>query len=131
MKLKTVRIRMFRNILDSTEVKVEDKVTCLVGKNESGKTAFLQALWRLNPARLDPKFSVPDQYPAWLEKRHRLDGMDLDEVRPIEIYLEWQPADVAAVEEKFGAGVVTAGATLKLWNFSVYVSRPIWRGLVR
>lgn len=124
MKLKTVRIRMFRNILDSTDVKIEDKVTCLVGKNESGKTAFLQALWRLNPARLDPKFSVPDQYPAWLEKRHRLDGMDLDEVRPIEIHLEWQPADVVAVEEKFGAGVVTAGATLKLWK--KYDNEYVW-----
>lgn len=116
MKLKTVKVRMFRNILDSTEVKIEDKVTCLVGKNESGKTAFLQALWRLNPARLSPEFSVPDQYPAWLEKRHRLDGQDLNQVQPIEIHLEWQPADVAVVEERFGAGIVTAGATLKLWK---------------
>ncbi len=114
MKLRTVRVRMFRNILDSTEVRIEDKVTCLVGKNESGKTAFLQALWRLNPARSDPSFSVPDHYPAWLEKRHRLDGNDLDAVEPIEIHLEWQPADVAVVEAKFGTGVVAAGATLTL-----------------
>lgn len=34
MKLTSVRIRMFRNILDSTEVKIEEKVTCLVEKNE-------------------------------------------------------------------------------------------------
>ena len=40
MKLKTVRVRMFRNILDSTEVKIESKVTCLVGKNKSGKSTF-------------------------------------------------------------------------------------------
>lgn len=116
MKLKNVRIRMFRNILDSTEVKIEEKVTCLVGKNESGKTAFLQALFRLNPARLNPDFSVPDPYPAWLEKRHRLDGKDLNEVRPIEVDLEWQSDDVAAVEAVFGPGVVTAGAMLKLWK---------------
>lgn len=116
MKLKTVQIQMFRNILDSTEVKIEEKVTCLVGKNESGKTAFLQALWRLNPARLEPKFSVPEQYPAWLEKRHRLDGKNLDEFEPIEVQLEWQPADVAVIEARFGSGVATAGATLKLWK---------------
>jgi hypothetical protein len=57
---------------------------------------------------------VPEQYPAWLEKRHRLDGQDLDEVRPIEIELEWQPDDVAIIERKFGPGVVNAGATLTL-----------------
>jgi hypothetical protein len=97
-------------------VKIEDKVTCLVGKNESGKTAFLQALDRLNPARLSPKFSIPDHYPAWLEKRHRLDGKDLDQVTPIEVQLEWQPDDVAAVEAKFGPGVATVGSTLTLWK---------------
>jgi predicted ATPase len=116
MKLKSVQVRMFRNILDSTEIKIEDKVTCLVGKNESGKSAFLQALWTLNPARSSPQFSVPDQYPAWLEKRHRLDGKNLDEVRPIEVHLEWQPADAAAVEAKFGPGVVRAGDALVLWK---------------
>jgi hypothetical protein len=93
-----------------------DKVTCLVGKNESGKTAFLQALFRLNPARLNPKFSVPDQYPAWLEKRHRLDGNDLEQVKPIEVNLEWLSDDVASVEATFGPGVATAGATLTLWK---------------
>ena len=77
MKLKTVHARMFRNILDSTEVAIQPDVTCLVGKNESGKTAFLQALWRLRPARTNPKFSIPEQYPAWLEKRHRLEGQVL------------------------------------------------------
>lgn len=105
MKLKSVHIRMFRNILDSTEVKIEDKVTCLVGKNESGKTAFLHALWRLYPARNSPTFSIPDHYPAWLEKRHRLDGVDLNEVLPIEVRLEWEPADLKHVEHKFGPGI--------------------------
>ena len=45
MKLRSVHVQRFRNILDSTEVKIEDKVTCLVGKNESGKSAFLHALY--------------------------------------------------------------------------------------
>ena len=70
----SVKVEMFRNILDSTDVKIEEKVTCLVGKNESGKSAFLHALWRLKPARSDAKFSAPDNYPAWLEKRHRNEG---------------------------------------------------------
>lgn len=116
MKLKSVRIRMFRNILDSTEVRIDDKVTCLVGKNESGKSAFLHALWRLNPARTEPEFVIHDHYPAWLEKRHRNEGRNLEEVEPVEVCLEWEPADVKAIEEKFGPGVVAAGTMLRLWK---------------
>jgi predicted ATP-dependent endonuclease of OLD family len=116
MKLRSVRVRRFRNILDSTEVKIEDKVTCLVGKNESGKSAFLHALWRLKPARVSPQFSIPDHYPAWLDKKHRNEGIDQSEVIPIEVSLEWEPADVKYVEKKFGPGVVKAGTALRLYK---------------
>lgn len=49
MLLKDVRIRDYRSIEDSGVVPIDIDVTCLVGKNESGKTAFLQALHLLNP----------------------------------------------------------------------------------
>ncbi len=116
MKLKSVRVRMFRNILDSTEVAIQPNVTCLVGKNESGKTAFLQALWRLNPARVKPVFSIPDHYPAWLEKRHRLEKLDLEAVRPIEALYVWEAADEKAVTAVCGPGVVADGTELRLWK---------------
>ncbi|OGR11071.1 MAG: hypothetical protein A2341_12075 [Deltaproteobacteria bacterium RIFOXYB12_FULL_58_9] len=116
MKLRTVRVRMFRNILDSTEVAIEDKVTCLVGKNESGKSAFLGALWRLKPARSKPEFVIHDHYPAWLEKRHRNEGVNQKDFDPVEVRLEWEPADVKAMEERFGPGVVAAGTMLRLWK---------------
>ena len=116
---------MFRNFLDSTTVKIDEKVTCLVGKNESGKSAFLNALWRLKPARRSPTFSTPDQYPAWLEKRHRNEGVKQDDVTPVEVHLEWEPADVKHVEDAFGAGVVAVGAELMLSK--TYDNRYIWR----
>ena len=116
MKLKNVHIQMFRNILDSTDVKIEDKVTCLVGKNESGKSAFLHALWRLKPARSNPTFVIHDHYPAWLEKRHRIEGVNQKEFEPVEVCLEWEPADVKVMEEKFGPGVIDAGTKLRLWK---------------
>lgn len=49
MQLTRFRVRKFRNIIDSGEVRVDENVTCLVGMNESGKTAVLSALHRLNP----------------------------------------------------------------------------------
>ena len=46
--MKTAHVKNFRCIEDSEEFTVAD-VTCLVGKNESGKTSLLTALYRLNP----------------------------------------------------------------------------------
>ena len=116
---------MFRNILNSSDVKIEEKVTCLVGKNESGKSAFLHALWRLNPARSDQRFSAPDNYPAWLEKRHRNEGKDLDRVAPIQVVLQWEDVDVKAAEQKFGPGIVKIGDKL---HFSrTYDNNTHWK----
>ena len=108
MKLRSVRIRKFKNILDSSAVDIDTSVTCLVGKNESGKTAFLNALYRLNPARANVKFGVHEQYPAWLEKRDRLKGDNLDEVQPVTAEFDLDAEDVAKLEEEFGAGVVSS-----------------------
>lgn len=47
MKLSKVHVTEFQSLQDSNEFEVGD-VTCLVGKNEAGKTALLQALYRLN-----------------------------------------------------------------------------------
>jgi len=49
MILKSVRVKKFKSVADSGLVEFDGAVTCLVGKNESGKTAFLEALYRLNP----------------------------------------------------------------------------------
>ena len=110
MKLKTVRIDHFKHVLDSTEVAIQPDITCLVGKNESGKSAFLEALRRLKPAHGAASFSSPTHYPAWLEKRHRREakakGRDLDEKSPINATFTIEPEDVAAVEARFGEDVL-------------------------
>ncbi|HSW31227.1 MAG TPA: AAA family ATPase [Longimicrobiales bacterium] len=108
MKLESARVRLFRNIVDSGEVAIEGDVTCLVGKNESGKTAFLHALQRLNPARGGAKFSVPDQYPAWLEKRDRLRGGKLEEVSPVSASFSLRPAELKTLEARFGKGCISS-----------------------
>ena len=48
MKLEKCRVKNYRCIADSSQVDIDD-ITVIVGKNESGKTSFLKALWRLNP----------------------------------------------------------------------------------
>ena len=49
MKLTKVRIENFKSIQDSTEFDIDDKITCLIGKNQAGKTALLEALNQFNP----------------------------------------------------------------------------------
>jgi len=58
MKLENVHIKNFRCIDDSNSFSI-GQTTCLVGKNESGKTSILQALTKLNSA--DNHFSHFDR----------------------------------------------------------------------
>ncbi len=46
MKLTNFQIKNYKVILDTETVKVDPRVTALVGKNESGKTAVLKAMWK-------------------------------------------------------------------------------------
>lgn len=49
VKLIEAQVWKYKSIEDSTPVRISEKVTILVGKNESGKTAFLEALNKARP----------------------------------------------------------------------------------
>ena len=105
MQLSKFRVRKFRNIIDSGEIKVDESVTCLVGMNESGKTAVLSALHRLNPVD-DASFDEQRDYPRWLLSRDRREGT-IGDVVPIEATFTLDDADLAVLEDALGPGVVT------------------------
>lgn len=107
MKLVSVQIRKFRNILDSTVVPIEEDITCLVGKNESGKTAFLTALWRLNTTQPNADFSIQSHYPAWLEKSDKLKGENLEEVVPVSAIYRLTPDEMKEITNRFGSAVLS------------------------
>ncbi|MGE0761863.1 MAG: AAA family ATPase [Bdellovibrionales bacterium] len=74
MKLKKVRVTNFRCIDDSTEFTLDD-VTCLVGKNEAGKSSVLKALYKLNPTdssdkEYDKQSDYPRRYLLDYDERH-------------------------------------------------------------
>ena len=74
MNLQRVRVRNYKSIDDTGWVDVDD-LTCLIGKNESGKTVLMEALTHLNPARGDGEFTPYDDYPRrrWPEYKDRHD----------------------------------------------------------
>ncbi|ASS53264.1 OLD family endonuclease [Rhizobium leguminosarum bv. viciae] len=66
MKLFKARVQNYRSVRDTGEFAVEDVKTILVGPNEAGKTAVLQALQRLKPpSDLKPLNALRD-YPRAL-----------------------------------------------------------------
>lgn len=74
MRLVSARVTNFRCIEDSGEFRL-DQVTCLVGKNESGKTSLLKALHGMNPwnsgeGAFDKERDYPRRYLLDYEQQH-------------------------------------------------------------
>lgn len=99
MKLLSVHIRNFRNILDSTPFDVQPDVTCLIGKNESGKTTVLQALWLLNP-HMDTHLDSQRHYPKWIEKQDSKSGY-LNEVKPVSATFLFNEKELSELKKQF------------------------------
>ena len=105
MKLTRAQITEFQSIQDSTEIEIGD-VTCLVGKNESGKTAVLQALYRLNPCiETDGLFDVTDDYPrrGVVNYRNDVEANRRNPAVVIRATYALESDDSAAVQEIFGS----------------------------
>src|SRR5215472_9179337 len=106
MLLKAFTITDFQSIRNSTCIEVGD-ITCLVGKNEAGKTALLKALYRLHPISSgDDRFDVTDDYPRsrvteyeqGLKAREHRDAIATTAVFTIE------PDELLPIEAQYGQG---------------------------
>jgi len=105
LKLRSVRVTNFRSIEDSEVIPIGD-LTCLVGKNEAGKTAVLSAIYGLNPYgpfTYDKTRDYPRRYLNKFEERHP-DGRS----PVIESNWELDKGDISAVAQKFGAQALTS-----------------------
>jgi predicted ATP-dependent endonuclease of OLD family len=63
MRLIKARVTGYRSIIDSGEFNIDKLKTILVGPNEAGKTAILQALQKLNPPQDVKLFDPLRDYP--------------------------------------------------------------------
>ncbi|RTL91433.1 hypothetical protein EJV44_19400 [Ancylobacter aquaticus] len=105
MELKTVRIRNFRSVEDSGEFSLEH-LTCLVGKNEAGKTAILQAIAGLNPHPATPfAYELERDYPKRYLARYR-ERHGEDEAEIIRAVWELDENEVEALKTEFGPDAV-------------------------
>ena len=116
MKLVKARITNFRSIHDSTEFEIGD-VTCLVGKNESGKTALLQALYRLNPVvESDGNFDATDDYPRVTvsDYKDKIEAEGQPPAQVVEAEFEFDADDIKTIKDVYGSECITTSSTLVL-----------------
>jgi hypothetical protein len=109
MKLKEFRVREFRSIWDSGPVKIDNHTTCLVGKNEAGKTALLTALYRTNPIiTTDAVFDETYDYPKREVEDYlfAVENGDREAAIVVECLYELEDNDVKVVSSVFGPEVI-------------------------
>ena len=105
MHLKSVQVTNFRSVDDSGVFELEP-VTCLVGKNESGKSAILLALAALNPHDATPVLLDRERdYPRRSLTQYESIHGDRDAVA-VRTTWELDESEVHAIEDEIGEGVL-------------------------
>lgn len=108
MKLTEYQVTDFRSVRDSGPISVRD-VTCLVGKNEAGKTALLEALYRLNPiVDTEGNFDPTDDYPRKdvEDYKHDVESGARSVAQVVRAAFQLSADDVRVVEDVFGTKVL-------------------------
>lgn len=103
MEAQEFRVQKYKCIDDTGWVDIED-VTCLIGKNQSGKTAFLEAIEKLNPVYGSGGYEPYDEYPRdeWTQYKR------IHEENPavvVQAKFQLEDEEISEVEEEYGEGV--------------------------
>ena len=115
MKLTRARVTNYRSIDDSGWVSL-DNVTCMVGKNESGKAAFLQALRRINPVSgTNGSFDLRD-FPrkgyVRYKRRHEKEPATV-----VTAEFKLSESEMDEIEAEFGKGVLRSDIVTASKNY--------------
>ncbi len=101
MKLKKVKVENYKCIENSEEFLIDD-ITCLVGKNEAGKSAILQALYKLNPIEEDFASFIETEYPRRFLSTYR-ERTESGHANVLTTEWTLDDTDLAYVKEELGA----------------------------
>lgn len=104
MLLKKVTIHKYKSFLTEQSYTVGDRITRIVGKNESGKTALLEALAKSNyfEDNADFQFDKDLDYP-----RSELIKAKNENPAVLTCEYELSDEDVESVEDEYGEGIIS------------------------
>lgn len=124
MKLIKLRIESFKCVENSEDFIVDD-VTCLVGKNEAGKSAILQALYKLNPIEQQDSIFIETEFPRRHVTASRENGALATQNVVTSSWILTE-SDKIKMTELFGANPVKGEITIKKgysnvlnWDFDI------------
>lgn len=125
MKLTKARVQNYRSIEDSEEFEIGD-LTCLVGKNEAGKTALLSAMRALRPSKsqsfdIDETIDYPRRFSTRFDDRHP-DG----QAEVVRTWWSLDDSDKVLVEQRFGQGVLKGDVFQVHYGFRYEEEGRIW-----
>lgn len=104
--LKKAVVNKYKSYNSKQVVQIESDITTLVGKNESGKTVFLEALAKLNYFTEDEdfKFSTVQDYPRNELKKYQRSGKNIE---PIVCTFQLDGETISEIDADLGKGVLT------------------------
>lgn len=110
MKLMRARVTNFKSVLDS-EWFTLDQLTCLVGKNESGKTAILESLEKLKSVRAERQPLKETEYP-------RMNWSEYEESNTADVAIaaEWKLGDdeISEIKKILGDASLLESTTVEV-----------------
>lgn len=102
MRLVKARVQGYRSVIDSGWFDVENGKTILVGPNEAGKTAILQALQKLNPPEDIELFNPLRDYPrAKYDEDIEKGGIDPSNFTVVEGHFSLEDSDAEKLPEEY------------------------------
>lgn len=99
MRLKQARVTGYRSIIDTGWFDIESAKTIMVGPNEAGKSAVLQALQVIKPPADAPKLDALRDYPRSLYNDITTGRVDPAKTTVVEARFELDDDDRAAIPE--------------------------------
>ncbi len=99
MRLKSARVQNYRSIRDTGVFAIEDAKTILVGPNEAGKTAVLQALQRINAPEGVAGFNALRDYPRALYNDITIGKVDPAKTPVVTVIFELEDTDREGIPE--------------------------------
>ena len=107
MQLTSLQVENYKCIEDSTEFQI-DRVTYLVGKNEAGKSALLEALYKLNPVEKDKTEFDELDYPRRFVSTYR-DRKDKEPANVLTTVWEVEKSDIHFLTASLGVNPLKTG----------------------